>query len=211
MTFRLLCDFDGTIALRDVTDALLAAFAAPGWREIEMRWQAGEIGSGGCMAGQVALLRTDRAALDALLDAVAIDPAFPAFVAFCRRMALPLTIVSDGLDYAIDRILARHGIVDVPVVANHLHFLPDRQFAMTSPHAATECETGAGTCKCHVARLRGASDPVVLIGDGLSDVCAASTVDMVFAKHRLLDLCRARGIAHQPFLGFDDIPRPCSA
>jgi two-component system, NtrC family, response regulator AtoC len=35
MGYRIVCDFDGTIATSDVTDVLLEVFAAPGWYDIE--------------------------------------------------------------------------------------------------------------------------------------------------------------------------------
>ena len=47
---NVVCDFDGTIALEDVTDGLLERFAEPRWRKIEAQWLAGEFGSQECMA-----------------------------------------------------------------------------------------------------------------------------------------------------------------
>src|SRR4051812_17596784 len=47
--WTVLCDFDGTISLRDVTDSLLERFGRPGWRELEQAWERGEIGSRECM------------------------------------------------------------------------------------------------------------------------------------------------------------------
>ncbi|MCK0196739.1 MtnX-like HAD-IB family phosphatase [Ancylobacter sp. 6x-1] len=206
MTYRLLCDFDGTVSLCDVTDLLLEAFAEPGWQAIEERWQAGEIGSAACMAQQVALMRAGRAALDALLDSVRIDPAFPDFVAFCREEGLPLAIVSDGLDYAIARILAANGITGVPILANHLDFRPGNRFAMSSPRAAADCGAGAGTCKCAIAQENALTgQPVVLIGDGRSDFCVSNRVDFVFAKDRLVEYCGENGIPHHAFEGFAEV------
>src|SRR5580698_927831 len=120
MRYRIYCDFDGTIATSDVTDVLLEAFAAPGWRDIEAQWRAGLIGSADCMARQVALLHCSRPAFDRLLGAIEIDAGFPGFVAFCRRHDIVLTIVSDGLDYVVARNLARAGLDALPVAANRL-------------------------------------------------------------------------------------------
>jgi len=33
---------------------------------------------------------------------------------------MPIRVVSDGLDYAIQRILARYGLDGLPLAANHL-------------------------------------------------------------------------------------------
>ncbi|WP_448956118.1 MtnX-like HAD-IB family phosphatase [Labrys neptuniae] len=210
MAYRIFCDFDGTIATSDVTDRLLEAFAAPGWHDIEDEWQAGLIGSAECMARQIELLRCSRPALDQLLDTVEIDPGFAGFVAFCREHDIELTVVSDGLDYAIARILVRAGLGQLPIVANHLVFLPDDHYAMLSPHASPACRTGAGTCKCRTvdsADLKGFGVPqsTVLIGDGRSDYCAAGAVDFVFAKDGLLGHCRDQDITHLPYQNFAEI------
>jgi len=193
--WQILCDFDGTIAVKDVTDSLLDRFALAGWEEIEEEWVSGRIGSRDCMARQVALLRASRQELDEALDAIEIDPGFPDFVALCREEGLPLTVVSDGLDYAIRRILSRHGLSDLPIVANHLEMVGEDQYRLSFPYANPDCKKGSGTCKCRTAkRLCGTSDLSLLVGDGTSDMCAAGSVDLVFAKHKLLTHCREKGL-----------------
>ena len=72
-SWTVLCDFDGTLALEDVTDSLLLRFGRPGWEALEADWLAGRIGSRECMARQVALLECTRAELCEHLSQVAID------------------------------------------------------------------------------------------------------------------------------------------
>ena len=108
--WKILCDFDGTVSLQDVTDTLLERLGQPGWRALEEDWVAGRIGARECMSGQVALLDGDVDALHRVLDEVRIDPAFVRFVDLARDLGMPLSIVSDGLDYPIARILARYGL-----------------------------------------------------------------------------------------------------
>ena len=57
MRVNVVCDFDGTIALEDVTDSLLDRFADPAWKHIEAQWLAGIFGSRECMARQVGISR----------------------------------------------------------------------------------------------------------------------------------------------------------
>lgn len=193
--WRIFCDFDGTIASKDVTDALLERFALDGWQEIEAEWISGRIGSRECMARQVALLRAGRDELDAALDRIGIDPGFPGFVALCEDAGLPLTVVSDGLDYAIRRILDRHGLGRLPIVANHLEMAGDGQYRLSFPYANPDCRKGSGTCKCRAARrLCRNGEKSLLVGDGTSDMCAAGSVDLVFAKHKLLTYCREKSL-----------------
>lgn len=199
--WNILCDFDGTIALRDVTDAVLVRYARPEWELIEAAWKAGRISSRECMGQQVALLDAGRDELDALLDDIRIDPAFPEFARAAHAAGCRLTVVSDGLDYAIERILARHGL-QLPVIANRLLADGERGWRLDFPHSRPDCRVGSGTCKCAVA---GAAPPRLrnlLIGDGQSDFCVAARADYVFAKAKLIEHCRQQRIAHAPIGGF---------
>jgi 2,3-diketo-5-methylthio-1-phosphopentane phosphatase len=194
MSWNILCDFDGTIASEDVTDSLLSRFADPEWQSIEAEWKAGRIGSRECMTRQVDLIRATRADIDRHLDGIEIDRDFAGFVAMCRDYQLPVTVVSDGLDYAIRALLTREGLGDLPIIANHLEPVGDDRYRMLSPYADAGCRSASGTCKCAVAAT-GDTD-VLLIGDGASDFCAGGIVDLVFAKASLLEHCRKRGLPH---------------
>lgn len=203
--WTILCDFDGTIAVEDVIDSLLDRYGRPGWEVLERDWRAGRIGSRACMTGQVALLDMGRDELDEHLSHLWIDHAFPGFVAKARELGVPIRVVSDGLDYAIHAILGRYGLDDLPVVANQLApAKPPQRWQLRSPHHVEGC--ASGTCKCTCverARAEG-TKRTLLIGDGASDFCAADRVDFVFAKHRLIEHCRAAGIAYMPITGFED-------
>lgn len=214
MAWNIFCDFDGTIALDDVTDTLLERFAAPAWHDIELDWQAGLIGSRECMARQVDLLNMSRAELDLHLDGIAVDPDFVSFVAEARAEGHVPSIVSDGLDYSIRRILARIGLEDLAVVANSLEQTGERSWKLGFPNFQGSCQVASGTCKCatveRAAPERGVSGRSrgtglsLLIGDGTSDFCAAQSVDFVFAKHKLIGHCRERDLPHAGITGFGD-------
>lgn len=210
--WNLVCDFDGTISVEDVTDALLERFGTEGWVALEELWRRGEISSRVCMQRQIAHLDVSREELDATIDGFRIDPAFPAFAQLVRARGWTLCVVSDGLDYAIRRILARHGLQDLPVYANHLVQTGERSWRLESPCADRQCAVDAGTCKCVRARnAQAAGEYVVLVGDGASDFCVAGQADFVLAKHRLIEHCRTQGINHYPIVGFDDAIRMISA
>lgn len=201
--WNILCDFDGTIAIEDVIDSLLDRHGRPGWDVLERDWREGRIGSALCMAGQVALLDMDPDELERHLAGLRIDHGFAAFVREVGAAGLPIEIVSDGLDHAIHRMLAHHGIDGIPTVANHLASSGARSWRLTSPHGAPGCRSG--TCKCaRVDAARGRGGRTLLIGDGASDFCAADRVDFVFAKNRLIEHCRAAGIPYAPIASFDE-------
>ena len=212
LSTTIVCDFDGTIALEDVTDGLLERFADTEWREIEAQWVAGRFGSRECMARQVELIEATTRQLDRYLDTIEIDPSFASFVEECeRRGNITLEVSSDGIDYAVLRILRNHGLSGLRVRANALVALTDTKYRLDFPHSARGCLAQAGNCKCGAARSLSDAWPsnsaTILIGDGASDFCVASRVDFVFAKARLLTHCRAKGIPHLAFDRFVDIRR----
>jgi len=204
--WTILCDFDGTVSLEDTTDTLLDTFGRDGWQALEEQWRSGRIGSRDCMAGQVALLDMDRAELDAHLDTRHVDAAFADFVRLAREQRIPVEILSDGLDYGIHRILARHGMDWLPVTANALQAAGARQWRLEFPNASATCSVASGTCKCaRAAALRGAHAKVLMIGDGASDFCVAETADFVFAKDKLIAHCIAKNIPHAAIRDFADV------
>lgn len=202
------CDFDGTIALADVTDTLLETFATPAWRKIEQEWKDGKFGSQECLARQIPLLDMSRRDLDLHLDAIAIDAHFPAFVAEARMRGHKITVVSDGLDYAIHRILARYELSSISIIANSLKQQGERAWQLTFPNFNANCRVASGNCKCATVEQmqRGATNErrSLLIGDGTSDFCAAQKVDFVFAKHKLIDHCIRYNLPHCAIQGFAD-------
>jgi len=211
-SIKVLCDFDGTISLEDVTDGLLSRFADASWTEVEAEWLAGRIGSRECMAKQVSLIDATREELDSYLDTVEIDPYFASFVDECeRRNYVSLEISSDGIAYAVRRVLENHGLSRLRVRANALVAVSGTTYRLRFPYSVSDCNAQAGNCKCSAARGMAAAAPhpsaVVLIGDGASDFCAASQVDFVFAKARLLKHCVSMKIPHIAFDSFIEVKR----
>ena len=202
--WQILVDFDGTVAIDDTTDLILERFGRPGWQAIEARWQAGEIGSRECMARQVALIDASDTELDAYVAGLPIDPHFSRFAEMCEQLALPLTVLSDGLDRVVRAALRRNGLGHLKVVTNQLIYLGARRWSIAFPAAAPGCRSASGTCKCAAAAVN--AEPMsLLIGDGRSDQCAAQDVDFVFAKKSLLAFCQAQAIPHQDFETFADV------
>ena len=204
------CDFDGTITQLDVTDQILTQLAHPSWREIEREWMLGLIGSRECLERQIALVDAPVEELHAVIDAVAIDREFKAFCKFARKKRLPLYILSDGFDYVIRRVLKgagvdRHFRSGSNLFASALR-VEGRRLAPSFPHSPEPCAHGCATCKAAlIGRLREGRQPVIFVGDGMSDRFAVEVADVVFAKRHLLAYCRENGIACHPFETFKDV------
>lgn len=202
---QVFCDFDGTISKEDVTDRVLERFALPEWHEIEDQWTQGKITSAQCMERQIRLIEATREELDAFLVTVAIDSAFVAFKEFCDRKGLSLTIISDGVDYFIRRVLVRHGLSGIPIVANRLVCGADvgkPRFDLDFPFLSAACVAGSGVCKCGVVSRSGEH---IYVGDGRSDFCVSNEAMLVFAKAKLADYCHAQRIPFIPYASFADV------
>jgi 2-hydroxy-3-keto-5-methylthiopentenyl-1-phosphate phosphatase len=203
-------DFDGTIAQVDVTDVILSEFADPAWHEVEEEWVQGRIGSRECLKRQMALVDASAKQLDALIDAVPLDPHFAEFHALTRERGIPFYVVSDGFDYVIRRVLRNCGVDGELLNGSHLFSsamgVRDRRVEVDFPHWPEVCIHGCATCKPEVMRrVRGRNRPVIFIGDGLSDRFAVEEADVVFARDKLLEYCREHRLACSAFETFGEI------
>jgi len=203
-------DFDGTITLLDVTDQVLAQLAHPSWRDVEREWALGTIGSRECLERQIALVDASARDLDAMVDSVEVDPHFAAFDRFLHRRRIPFYIASDGFDYVIRRVLKRAGVSGPLRNGSHLFAsavrVKGRRLLPSFPRSDESCEHGCATCKAALLRRLGKNrQPVIFVGDGMSDRFAVEVADVVFAKRQLLAHCLERGIACHAFETFKDI------
>jgi len=211
MTLAFLCDFDGTVAPADVGAALVARFTTAPARigELARRWGAGEIGSRAVVEGESATLRVREGEALEFVRGFTLDPGFAPFARSARSRGEPVELASEGFGFYIRELLARAALDDLPWTANEARFENDT-VTPGFPHAtgAERGCRGCGNCKArHVERLRRAGHRVVLVGDGLSDRCAAEAADVVLARGRLLEWSRARGIAALPFEDFAGVER----
>jgi len=198
-------DFDGTVTLRDATDAILEAFADPAWLEIEDAWLSGRIGSRECLARQMALVSATRDQVDRLLDDIGVDPGFSMLLDTCAARAVPVHIVSDGFDYCIERILGRpdlnmpERLTDSHIVSSRLR--PDgRRWSAAFESPPSACTHGCATCKpAAMDRLTVAGAVTVFVGDGMADQYAAARADVVFAKDKLAAFCDASSILYSRY------------
>jgi 2,3-diketo-5-methylthio-1-phosphopentane phosphatase len=199
-----LSDFDFTISQVDVGDLITTTLCPPSIETIQ-RVKGGEAGSR--VWYMDSMVRVDLAKAEAIADGVAIDPAFPAFVSWCRAESIPLAVVSDGFGFYISRIFGREGLSDLPVFCNEMPE-PGR---LAWPNANPVCDRCA-CCKPNVARrLRERGVRVVYIGDGTSDMYASAFADWVFAKGALAEFLMEQGSPFFPFDSFAEIQAKLAA
>jgi 2,3-diketo-5-methylthio-1-phosphopentane phosphatase len=203
----LLLDFDGTSCTVDVGHSLFKRFARDreGWMRLVQRWNAGLLGGRDCLAEECELARATRDEFVAFCEPMRLDPGFAEVVARARRLGWEIAILSDGLEFYIQRILEREGFGEIPVRANKVRFEEGARLVPEFPHWGGGCGR-CGACKgTEIARRRALGQRVWFVGDGVSDRCAAPVADRLFAKRDLARFASERGIAFTPFETLADV------
>jgi 2,3-diketo-5-methylthio-1-phosphopentane phosphatase len=204
-------DFDGTITNIDVGDAMFEKFGGKRCLDFIAEYRTGTISAMECFHRECAACSgTDKSALDAFLDSQKIDSSFTDFLSFCRSQGVAYYIVSDGMDYYIDRILKHNNIPDSVCFANHLDLIPMDGtskiiFQPSFPFTDEVCNRCACCKRNHMLTLSSDDDIIVYIGEGFSDRCPVRYADIVFAKDELLKYCRQENISYFEYRTFADI------
>lgn len=201
----ILVDFDGTVAVPDITDVLLVEHANdPAWRAADDAYAARQVGSRTLLAWDATIIGRDRGLLERTALSQPADPTFVPFVIEMRRLGALVEVVSDGLGFYVEPFLDRIGAGDVPVATSRLDF-EATPFRLDFPYGHPACFV-CGTCKRERVRAHQAAGRfVVFVGDGESDRYAAWHADLVFAKLRLAEVCRAEGWVWRPWERFSDV------
>lgn len=204
---KIYCDFDGTIAVEDVGNAFFETFAGDSiWTDISC-YERGEITAQELYQRTVSKLAgLSDEALDEFCRSKEIDPTFVPFVDWCESLGIPLTIVSDGMDVYVQRLLRFHNL-DVRFYCNELHLMPDGSARVVFPFADEMCDLCANCKRNHLMVNSADDDIIVMIGDGYSDRCPVKYADVVFAKSSLEKYCQRENVTFTAFRTFDDVRR----
>jgi 2-hydroxy-3-keto-5-methylthiopentenyl-1-phosphate phosphatase len=207
LAYSVFTDFDATITLEDIGDNLFREFGEyETCVENYRKFRAGELDARECWRRNCATLHNMTLdAFNAYVDSVGVDGSFALFAEYCRNRAIPLTIVSDGFDAYITRVLAREGLSSLPVFSNRAVFGTGGEFQPSFPYTDAECLCCANCKRNHVLTRTGEEHVIVYIGDGFSDCCPARFADVVYAKHTLLKFCENENITYHRFESFRDV------
>lgn len=206
MKTLVLCDFDGTISLRDMGYALLNRFSSGDWEAIDRDFCQGRIGSREAYLRIANILKGSKEEILRFIHAHAdIDPHFPSFYRTCREKDIDVKIVSDGLDLYIQTMLEIHHLSEIPFYANVSHFAEGRGMRWAFPHWNEACGL-CGTCKKRLVQIhRDRYERILFVGNGVSDRCGAREADFVFAKSSLYRYCIDQDITCHFFETFRDV------
>lgn len=205
---KIFCDFDGTVAKNDVGNLLFRTFADNRCFDIVKTWKEGKSSSPECWIELCKITKVTREELVQFVDAQQLDPYFPDLVNYCQERNIEVEILSDGLDFYIERILKKNHLESkVNFHSNHMKFLNHNGIRPEFPYYEQGCGHCANCKGYHVGRAKGKTNPLIYVGDGLSDRCGAKEADIVFAKRDrdLLVYCLTNGISYYEFSNFQDI------
>jgi 2-hydroxy-3-keto-5-methylthiopentenyl-1-phosphate phosphatase len=202
----ILVDFDGTVTQNDVGALLFHTFAKEQHEKAVSLWLEGRISSRECLERLCRSAQATEPDVKEFVLSQKIDENFSGFVDLCKCRDFGLAILSDGLDYYIRLILNKFGLERLTFFSNVLKFR-EGKLAPEFPYFDRGCGK-CGNCKrFHLKNLRGKDQKVVYIGDGLSDRCAVTEANVVFAKNDLSTFCQREGISHHRFRDFKDVSR----
>lgn len=195
-------DWDGTAAMQDTLIEAMAEFGD---------WQVYLDASAALKRGEITLheeIRRDAEGIKAPLEEVQawlventdLRPGFREFAEQFRPV-----IVSSNFRQLIEPVLAAEGL-ELEVRANEVEWHPDGW------RGTFRNGDACGTCSepCKRADLPD-DEPVIYVGDGYSDRCAARAADRVFARDSLARYLAEHGVPFEPFEDFDDVGRALAA
>ncbi len=200
------CDFDGTISRRDVGYNLFHHFSGGKNDELLPAWIEGTLSTRDCLRQEAAMVHASPQTILAFLDRFDIDQTFVPFEARCRAAGVPVTVMSEGMDFYIKHILSRYGLGHLPLKCN-TGLLEKGTIRIEFPHINHTCK-GCGNCKGErIAEYRQSAPGcrTVFVGDGYSDACAAREADLLFAKKDLKDYCEKHNIEYNSYGTFEDV------
>jgi 2,3-diketo-5-methylthio-1-phosphopentane phosphatase len=205
--YKVFVDFDGTITTKDVGEHMFLEFGdAEKAKEIIDRWIKKEITSTESWLMLCETIKNfNKEDFDKFLSEMKIDPTFFGFENYCRENNIEMYVLSDGLDYYINKVLANNKLHYLKLYSNKLNFNQENKLVPFFPNTDEECKSCANCKRNHIINNSSDDDYTIYIGDGYSDTCPAQFTDFVFAKNSLLKYCEKERISYFPFNNFNDV------
>jgi 2-hydroxy-3-keto-5-methylthiopentenyl-1-phosphate phosphatase len=200
------CDFDGTVTEEDVSNMLLDEFANGDWRALDKQYTEGKLTVGQFNEQIFRMITVSEATmLDYIKLRVRIRKGFRNFTELCIEKGYRLVIVSNGLEFYIEKILKDNGMPDIEFHAAKTEFHP-RGLKVKFIGVNGEVVDDEFKAK-YVEWFLDKGYEVVYIGDGNSDLSPARRCQYVFAIDNLSKNCQRTGVKYTPFKDFTDITK----
>ena len=200
------CDFDGTIIKNNLSVLIREEYACGDWQKIDSDYLHGHLTVEQSNKLQFAFIKEPKERLQAFVrQHIELRSGFVEFVRYCQESAIPFAIVSSGLDFYIEPVLAEIGLPDLELHCGRTSFSSDGiDVSYYDPDGNI---VNQGFKKKYLIWLKERGTNIIYLGDGLSDLEAACQADHVFAMGHLLDLLDRHSIEHSAFSDFYDLQR----
>lgn len=203
VNYVVLCDFDGTIVDIDTAVFVLEEFADPVWKVYDEQFERGEMTLEECLQKQFATVKASKQEIKKQLDGAAeLRQGFEELVDHCHQLAIPVVVVSAGLDFVIDHLLQQYGLKDLLERHGPKTTITDNGIRFTFPKLDDQASVNF---KDDFVRLqKGHGKEVVYVGDGYSDYPAAKIADVAFAikGSALAELLTKNEVQHKEMVDF---------
>lgn len=198
------CDFDGTITRNNLSVLLREKFARGDWQKIDSDYLQGHLTVEQSNRLQYTLVKEPKEKLQEFVrQHIELRPGFLEFVSYCQDTDIPLVIVSSGLDFYIETVLNEIGMQDLELHCGRTSF--SRDGIIVSYYDPTGNIITEGFKKKYLTWLRNRDNRIAYLGDGLSDLEAASHADYVFATGNLVRLLSTKSVVCNAFSDFYDL------
>jgi len=198
------CDFDGTIIRNNLSVLLREKYACGDWRKIDSDYLHGHLTVEQSNKLQFAFIKESKERLQSFIrQHIELRPGFVEFVRYCQESAIPFAIVSSGLDFYIEPVLAEIGMPDLELHCGQTFF--SRDGIDVSYYDPEGNIINRGFKRKYLAWLKKRGTNIIYLGDGLSDLEAARQADHVFATGHLLDLLSSEPVICNGFSDFRDL------
>lgn len=208
MGLKIFVDAEGTFTRTDAGRMLFDGHGGTRRGELRREFEDGRLTAVQYFRSAAEVLCTvQRPEFEKVLASHTLDPGFKRFIRFCRDRELEFHIVSDGLDYSIERILAANDVADVSIIANRAILIPSDGIRVEFPYTDAECDRCACCRRNAMLTRSGDDDIIVYVGAGESNACPVRYADVVFARGALQTFCQKENISHYLYDSFDDVAR----
>lgn len=172
----LVTDFDGTMTRRDFFELARRDLPSVAERDHWQDYVEGRITHFDALARIFSSIRADWGRIEAVLDAMELDPDLPASLSALQETGWRVIVASAGCRWYIDQLLQRAHI-ELEVHANPGTFSPETGLALQRPVDSPFYRHETGIDKSAIMRAALAEDPqAVFAGDGRPDLDPAMLV-----------------------------------
>ena len=200
-----LVDFDDTAAEQNVASMLLERFGSPSWKVDRERYREGELTLKEYQETTFRSILADRAVMqDYVKEHANLRPYFHDLWNYCSVNRLPMAIVSQGLDFYIQALLAKEGLTQIPVYSVNTKFT-SQGITYQYHHASPGHERDGNSKGLVVNGYKELGYYIIYAGDGISDLEAAPKADLLFAHRTLAEECQRKEIPYRLFKDFQDV------